>query len=220
VPTQTAAVDGRRARSLKTRHAIVDATIALLEAGDLKPTAASVAERAGLSVRSIFQHFTDLEDLFLAVSDRQANRVAALYAGTAYDGDLPSRLATFVGYRSRLFETVAPIRRAALLQEPFSPTVADRLALARMLQRVDVERAFAPEIAAANAQGKTWLLEALCAITSFSTWDELRRSAGLSIEAASEAYGRAVEAILTSAVAGQGAAHPAAAHDATDSAAD
>ncbi|HYC55344.1 MAG TPA: TetR/AcrR family transcriptional regulator [Candidatus Binatia bacterium] len=194
--TQTATLDGRRARSLKTRHAIVDATIALLESGDLKPTAASVAERAGLSVRSIFQHFTDLEDLFVAVSDRQANRVADLYAGTEYEGDLESRLASFVSYRSRLFETVAPVRRAAILQEPFSPTVADRLAFARVLQRVDLERAFAPELAIANAQGKAWVVEALCAVSSFTMWDELRRSAGLSLEAATEAYGRGVEAIL------------------------
>ena len=55
--------DGRTLRSLRTREAIVDATIGLLEDGDLRPTAPRVAERASVSVRSVFQHFDDLETL-------------------------------------------------------------------------------------------------------------------------------------------------------------
>jgi hypothetical protein len=112
-----ASVDGRRARSVKTREAIVDAFFALIDAGDPKPTAAAVAARAGLSVRSVFQHFADLEDLLLAVSDRQTNRIASLYTGVQYDGELSSRIGTFVDYRARLFETIAPLRRAAQLPE-------------------------------------------------------------------------------------------------------
>ena len=47
-----APTDGRTLRSLRTREAIVDATIALLEQGDLRPTAPRVADQAGVSVRS------------------------------------------------------------------------------------------------------------------------------------------------------------------------
>jgi AcrR family transcriptional regulator len=193
-----ASVDGRRARSAKTREAIVDSFIALLDAGDLKPTAAAIAARAGLSVRSVFQHFADLEDLLLAVSDRQANRIASLYIGVQYDGDLNSRLDAFVDYRARLFETIAPIRRAAHLQEPFSPIVASRLELARTLHRLDVERAFGPELEAAREAGDEALGDTLAAMSSFVFWDEMRRGGGLDLGTATAALRRTVAALLAS----------------------
>jgi TetR/AcrR family transcriptional regulator of autoinduction and epiphytic fitness len=193
-----ASVDGRRARSLKTREAIVDAFFALIDAGDPKPTAAAVAARAGLSVRSVFQHFADLEDLLLAVSDRQTNRIASLYTGVQYEGELSSRIETFVGYRARLFETIAPLRRAAMLQEPFSKIVAERLDLARTLHRLDVERAFGPELEAARARGHDRLGDTVAIVSSFAIWDEMRRHSGFDVDAATESLRRTVGALLSS----------------------
>ena len=197
-PAAVANLDGRRARSARTREAIVDAFISLIEAGDLKPTAAAIAARAGLSVRSVFQHFADLEDLLLAVSDHQTNRIASLFTGVQYDGDLPSRIDVFVAYRARLFETIAPIRRSAMLQAPFSRVVAARLELARTLHRLDIERAFGPELDAARTAGDGALGDALLAVCSFVVWDEMRRFSGLDVEAARAVLGRAVAALLVS----------------------
>ena len=191
-----ASVDGRRVRSARTRDAIVEACLALLDEGDLRPTSAAIATRAGLSVRSVFQHFADLEDLFIAVSDRQTNRIAGLYTGVDYSGDLASRIAVFVGYRARLYETIAPIRRAGILHEPFSPIVASRMELARTLHRLDIERAFGGEIDASRARGDATLLEALTAVSSFTVWDEMRRHAHLDIEAASAVLSATVTALL------------------------
>lgn len=194
-----ATVDGRRARSVKTREAIVDAFFALIDAGELKPTAAAVAARAGLSVRSVFQHFADLEDLLLAVSDRQTNRIASLYTGVQYEGDLLSRIDTFVDYRARLFETIAPLRRAAMLQEPFSKIVAERLDLARTLHRLDVERAFGPELEAARARGLAGLGDTVATVSSFAVWDEMRRHGGFDVVAATESLRLTVRALLSTA---------------------
>ena len=71
-------IDGRTARAVRTRGRLVDATIALVEEGDLRPTAPRIAERAGVSVRSVFQHFDDLETLFSAVGIRVVERLAKL----------------------------------------------------------------------------------------------------------------------------------------------
>ena len=68
-------IDGRTARARRTREAIVDATLALLDAGNLRPSADEIAERAGVSPRSIFQHFGDRETLQRAVGARQTERV-------------------------------------------------------------------------------------------------------------------------------------------------
>ena len=70
--------DGRAARAARTRDAIVEATVALVEEGDVRPTAPRIAERAGVSVRSVFQHFDDLPALHTAVVQRVVERLAVL----------------------------------------------------------------------------------------------------------------------------------------------
>lgn len=192
-------MDGRRARTARTRENIVDAALALMDAGDLRPTAAAIAAKAGLSVRSVFQHFGDLQDLFLEVADRQTNRVAVLYASPGYEGGLESRIDAFVAHRGRLYDTISPLRRAAMLQASFSPPIAARLELARSLHRIDLEMAFGPELAAARAAGDATLMEALSAATSFVVWDELRRLAGLEAQAAGAALRLVVSALFASA---------------------
>ena len=44
-------VDGRTARSERTRTAIVDAHLQLIREGDLRPTAEKIAKQAGVSLR-------------------------------------------------------------------------------------------------------------------------------------------------------------------------
>ena len=63
------AVDGRAARALRTRNRVVDALLDLIDEGDLRPPAADVARRAGVSLRSVYQHFDDLETLFRTFDD-------------------------------------------------------------------------------------------------------------------------------------------------------
>ncbi len=162
-------MDGRKARSLRTREAIVDATLDLIQAGHLRPTAAEIAERGGLSVRSIFQHFGDLEDLFVAVVGRQVERVADLYQPLTYEGSLDRRLGDFIEHRSRLFEAVAPVRRAAELHEPFSPALGDAMRFARMVARDELLRALAPEVEASGEDPE--LIDALVIVSGQLVWD-------------------------------------------------
>ena len=55
--------DGRTVRAERTRQALVDALLSLLDEGQLQPTAERIAVRAGVSERSVFQHFPDREAL-------------------------------------------------------------------------------------------------------------------------------------------------------------
>src|SRR3546814_15808070 len=97
-----------------------DATISLIDEGDLRPTAPRVAERAGVSVRSVFQHFDDLESLHAAVAERLVERVAVLVVPIDPAGPLDDRLTRFVHQRVLLPDAVSPIRRAAGVHGPFS----------------------------------------------------------------------------------------------------
>jgi AcrR family transcriptional regulator len=64
--------DGRTARSHRSRRAIVDAMRALHAEGDLRPTAPRIAERAGVSLRTVWQQFTDMETLRRGGAGREA----------------------------------------------------------------------------------------------------------------------------------------------------
>ena len=59
----TEPADGRHARRDRNRVAVVDAMLELFAAGNLAPSSDEIAEKAGLSPRSLFRYFDDLDDL-------------------------------------------------------------------------------------------------------------------------------------------------------------
>ena len=199
------ATDGRLARSVGTRAAVADAMLALIEAGDLRPTAPRIAERAGVSLRSVFQHFPDLDTLFAAVADRQTERIRALLQRIPPQRPLAERLAAFVAQRVRVLEMIAPVRRAALLMAPVSPEIARRLEGARTIARTEVERVFARELAACDATARSEWLAALDVASGWSTWESLRTHHGLPVERAH----RVVTRMLTTLLEGAGRSRPA-----------
>ena len=188
-------VDGRTRRSLRTREAIVDATIALLEEGDLRPTAPRVAAAASVSVRSVFQHFDDLETLHAAVAERLLERVSALVVPVAADEPLVPRLARFTHQRALLLDAVSPIRRAADVHGPFSVEITARLRAGQAYLRDEVDRTFAPELAGAGAARRD-ALDALDAAFSWATWEGLRSGVGRSVEEAEAVVTRLALAVL------------------------
>lgn len=196
-----ARVDGRLARSERSRRAVVGALLDLLEEGELRPTAAQIAVRAGVSLRSVFQHFESLETLFAAAADLQMERLAPLLVPIPTDGSFASRLATLVLRRSRVLEAVSPVRRASLRMEPFSTEVRTRLELARARGRREVERVFATELAELPPAERRDAAAGLGAAASWSTWEHLRRHQGLSVERARKVLARMLASQLGRSVA-------------------
>lgn len=186
---------------MRTREAIVDATIALLEEGDLRPTAPRVAGRAEVSVRSVFQHFDDLERLHAAVAARLVERVAVLVPAVDPDLSLDERLDRFVRQRGLLLEAVTPIRRAADVHRPFSSEITARLRDGQAFLRAELSHTFGPELAAAG-DGRRGLLDALDMALSWSTWDDLRAGLGRAQEEAIAVMRASAAAMLASAANG------------------
>ena len=189
------ATDGRTLRSIRTREAIVDATIALLELGDLRPTAPRVAEQAGVSVRSVFQHFDDLESLHAAVAERLVERVAVLVVPVDPTLPLDERLDRFVRQRTLLLESLTPIRRAAEVHGPFSSEITQRLRDGQAFLRSELVHTFAPELSVAGPE-RDDLLDALDAVLSWSTWEGLRAGRGRDQPAAARVVRRLAAAVL------------------------
>ncbi|HEY8173588.1 MAG TPA: TetR/AcrR family transcriptional regulator [Dehalococcoidia bacterium] len=197
LPDDSAQRDGRAERSERTRAAVVEALLSLIDEGVLRPTAPRIAERAGVSLRTVFHHYEDMEALFATAADMQLKRIMALAAPLPRDGALEDRIDALAMSRSRLHEAVSPVRRAALLVEHESPTIAERLRWVRDLGRRELARVFEIELAAREPTDRRELLEALTAATSWSCWEALRTHQGLTLPAARRAMARTVRALLT-----------------------
>jgi len=189
-------VDGRAARAARTREAVVRALLALIAEGDVRPTAGRIAERAGISLRSVYVHFEDLDDLFVEAAREQRSRVAALVHTLPTDGGFEERLDAFVAQRTRVLEAIAPVAKATALHEPFSPALASASRAARRQGRAELERVFATELDALAPAARTQALDACDALTSSDSWDFLRVRRGLTPRAASATVTAALRQLL------------------------
>lgn len=196
VATGVVPKDGRAARSYRARLALADALLDLLNEGVERPTAAQIAERAGVSLRLVFHHFDDLEAIYASAGELQIERVRTL--SKPVDSALPfeERVATFLKIRARVFEYVSPVRRASLRRETSSAEISRRMRVAHQLAREHTLHAFAGEIARAPAGQQAEVAAALDGVTSWEMWEFLRTRSELSVKQASRIVARMVGAIL------------------------
>lgn len=188
--------DGRIARGERTREAIIDAHTELLSEGVLKPTAKVIAERAGISLRTFWLNFNDLEALLVATTAYWLEADSKLWQAVAADLPLAQRVERYVSQRVGRLEHIAPAARSAALGEPFSAALqASRRA--HVQRSVDnLESAFAAELEAAGADRDT-LLKSLFVATSWPSWTSLRDDFGMDVAAATAVMRRSLTALLT-----------------------
>ncbi|MEV0726284.1 TetR/AcrR family transcriptional regulator [Micromonospora purpureochromogenes] len=195
-----ARVDGRSARAERTRTAIVDAHLALIDEGDLRPTGERIAERAGVSLRTLWTNFKDMETLFAATGRRVSERQESMVRPISPELPLTRRIGEFSVQRARMLEALAPSARASALREPFSPQLRRNREgnIARV--RGEIETVFGPELAHAGP-GREQLLDALTVASTWSAWSMMRDAMGLDVEAARATLTRILGALLVDAIA-------------------
>ena len=180
-------VDGRRLRRAQNRDAVLDALVSVFEDGVHQPTSAEVAERAGISPRSLFRYFDDADDLTRAAIERHLQRSGALFdLDVTSDASLHSKVAAIVEQRARLFDTIAPIARTARVTAHRNKIVAERLRQMRAHLRAELARVLGPVDA----------LAAIDVLLSFESYELLRYDQKLSRAAAIDALTTTVEALL------------------------
>lgn len=175
--------DGRVARGQRTRDAIVEAHAALLREGVLKPTAKVVAERAGVSVRTLWLNYKDTEALLVATTAYWLEADAALRAEISPDLALEQRLEQYLDMRVLRLEHLAPAARSAALGEPFSAALQESRRQHVERVRADLAHVFALELAAAGERSDV-VAGALFIASSWPTWSSLRHDLGLDVAAA------------------------------------
>jgi AcrR family transcriptional regulator len=191
-------VDGRTARAMRTRGAIVDAHLELLRDGDLRPTGERIAERAGVSLRTLWTNFKDMETLFAASGERLREIQIAAYEPISPELPLPKRIDAFSRQRANMLEILAPAARAAVTREPFSAALRRNrsIEIARVCE--EISALFATELTEAGP-GRTELLNAIVMTSTYAAWSALREQMGLDTTTACGVMTRTVSALLTAA---------------------
>jgi TetR/AcrR family transcriptional regulator of autoinduction and epiphytic fitness len=188
--------DGRTVRAERTRLALVEALLGLLDEGQPKPTAAEIAARAGVSERSVFQHFPDREALLEAVAREQYTRVVPTLVPVDSSLPLEERIEQFTRQRARLYERIGGVRRAGVLIEHESSSVAGWLATARQAKAAEAERVFRRELDSVGPDEREPLRAALVMACSWAAWDSWRTHQRLSVARSRAALQAALRALL------------------------
>ena len=189
-------VDGRTARGQRTRAAVVDALLALQEEGDLEPTAQRVAARAGVALRTVFGHFSDMETLWAQAGEREYAKMSALADVPSGDLPLEERVERFSASRARVLEAVLPVLRAARLREHASAALRRNREIFAEGGDAEVTAVFATELAPLDEAERAVVLSAFHVVAGGPAWELLRCQRGLDVDAATDVLRRTVRRIV------------------------
>lgn len=189
-------VDGRRLRSARTKQRIIEAYLDLLRESPQVPTAAQIAERAGYSVRSVFERFADLLTLSLAAADHAFVQGMTQAVARHVDADRQTRLRSHVETRSEVCERWLPLWRTLLHHQNESDLLKVRIEYMREAFVARLQLMYRPELAALAEPECKQLVVALEALIDFESWGRMRERHGLSVEAAREVWINAIDRML------------------------
>lgn len=178
-------IDGRRARRDRNRVAVLDAVIELFSEENLDPGAHEVADRSGVSLRSVYRYFEDLDELIASAIDRQIERLRPLYEIHGMgEGPFDERVERFSTRRVELFEDARLVFRASSIRAVHDPQVRAQLATSRSQLAEQTLEMFGPELdalrAATDHRRARQAALTLDVLGQFETLERLRGDVGLS----------------------------------------
>jgi len=194
--TRAGRTDGRRLRSERTRRLIIEAYMALVRESNQTPTAVQIADRAGYSVRSIFERFPDLNALRVAVTDHAISEARSSGALRDLDGDRETRIRSQVEQRGRGCEHWLPLWRVLSADIQASPDLHQRIGMIRQLIVMRMEMMFRPELSTVSDDVRKKITLALESLLDFESWARMRELYGLSFEQASGVWVKAIDRLL------------------------
>jgi AcrR family transcriptional regulator len=175
---ETSPPDGRRRRSQNSRNAIVAAMLDLVAEGRITPSAEDVASRAGVGLRTVFRHFTDMESLYAAMTGRLAEHYEMWlipFDSTEWQGQLVEAIER----RTATYERLLPFKRAGDAHRHMSPAIQAEHARMLGVMRQRLRSFLPPAITDEDVR-----FETIDLMLSFEAWQRLRDEQALPVELA------------------------------------
>jgi AcrR family transcriptional regulator len=175
-------IDGRSLRRERNRQDIVDALLGLIENGETEISAALIASKAGLSERSIFRYFDDVDDLYRSVCDLAFSKeIEYALIDDAGIGSLDTKIENFVNQRVRIYtmnEKIAPAARSFAFKNPI---IKNQLVFGRKLLRAQITKHFAEELSTFDKSQQQVAVATIDALTTFESYDMMRSDQKMSV---------------------------------------
>lgn len=187
----TGLVDGRKARSERSRQQIIDALFKLVRSGKVQPSAALVAETAKVSLRTVFRHFEDMDSLYKEMTTQCETQFLPTFMKPYESPDWKGRLAEQCERRLQCFEDVMFLRTCTEARRHQSDVLAEDHRRFFRLEQSGIE-AILPERLKSDISLVASLDVALC----FETYRRLRQDTGLSQAQTRAAVSRLLDIIV------------------------
>ena len=165
-------VDGRSLRRERNREAVIEAFLTLVREGNFDPGGAEIAERAGVSHRSVFRYFDDLADLMMTAIGREVER--SLPLGTldrVGEGPFDERLERLVDSKMAMFEQLHGIATVTRLRAVAIPSLTTAFANITAGFRAVMEQHFAAEFARFPEVDRPGITDGVQVLLSWDAYD-------------------------------------------------
>jgi AcrR family transcriptional regulator len=182
-------------RVARTREAIVGSALALALAGEVAPIVRDIAKMAGVSARTVFQHFADTAELYVAVLTRV---MAAALGEVDFNMSWPldERIAMIINQCSERGERLLPMWTFVETLQRRSTEASDMIVQMYTANRAQLSSWFEHELAALPADSRERTLNALAMTLAPESWVVLRERLGLSVEQARDELAFVARAVL------------------------
>ena len=179
---QQLASPGRGDRVARTRDAIVASALALALAGEVAPIVRDIAKMAGVSARTVFQHFADTAELYVAVLGRVLAGIVGELPDLAAVLPLDERIVAIVAHFSERGERLLPMWTFIETLQRRSGEASDMMVQLYSANRAQLAGWFENELAALPSASREQTLNALAVAIAPESWVVLRQRLGLSVE--------------------------------------
>ncbi len=190
-------IDGRTARRQRNKDAVLDAFIELAKGSTDEPTVEAIAERAGVSYRSVYRYFDDRTDLMLSAISRVMGNVWPIFdIEQLGEGSLDDRIERFAEARIVAYHQLAPLTRLAVHRRVNEPGVGEAYDRVREYLREQLVAQFQPELVEFSGDQRQIVVAALDVMFQFEALDFLAQHDEMTDPAMAEVLGRHVRAHL------------------------
>jgi len=167
--------DGRSARRERNRNAVLDALVELTTEGADDPSIDDIADRAGVSYRSVYRYFKDRSEMMDAATDRAMAWLQPLLlnaSGPVSFGDpLDHRIDSIVDARVEVYFQIADMVRQAMIQSFSNRKINEILMDARRKSRVQIHDRFQAELSTFSERERELRITAIDQVLNFMAID-------------------------------------------------
>jgi len=161
--------------------------------GEVAPIVRDIAKLAGVSARTVFQHFADTAELYVAVLGRVLTGVAQPSASAEA---LDERISAAIGQRAGRFEKLLPMWTFVETLQRRSSEAGEQVSKLYASNREQLAECFGQELTTLPGEKRERTLNALAMALTPESWIVLRERLGLTVDQAREEWRFIVKAIF------------------------